>query len=60
MSKNKSTPIPERDSKNYNAIVLLVDVSFQFLFTLCGVVRVAGAFAYVGGLRDRCRLGLLA
>ena len=53
MSKNKSTPIPERDSKNYNASVLLVDVSFPFLFIFCGVVRVAGAFAYVGGLRDR-------
>ena len=39
---------------------LLVDVSFPFLFTLCGVVRVAGAFAYIGSLRDGCRLGFLA
>ena len=39
---------------------LLVEVSFPFLFTLCGVVRVAGAFAYIGSLRDGCRLGFLA
>ena len=45
MSKNKSTPIPERDNKNYKADVLLVEVSFPFLFSMCGVVRVAGAFA---------------
>ena len=45
MSKNKSTPIPERDSKNYNAGVLLVEVSFPFLFSMCGVICVAGAFA---------------
>ena len=54
MSKNKSTPTPERYSKNYNSSILLVEVSFS----MCGVFRAAGI--RVGSLRDRRRLGFLA
>ena len=43
VSKNKSTPIPERYSKNYNSRVLLVEVSFPFLFSMCRVVCVPGS-----------------